>query len=197
MSKFQMTKRGKLIFDRKIGGGYFRDCYAVKGHDDICIKIINPRPGLLRALQLKYFRKKINLEEYETYKGLPEEIKKFFNPVHEASENYVVTSMPLDYDGTPSLSLKKTNSVENKKFWDDVTYLFHFLIDNQIWFFDVFNGNNMFVLKQSKDDWVPIIIDYKQLGWKAFPWQVQLLLNSQKRKKLKRQYGRLVSKYKR
>ncbi|TVQ87534.1 MAG: hypothetical protein EA393_10555 [Bacteroidetes bacterium] len=196
MSKFQMTKRGKLIFDQKIGGGYFRDCYSVKGYADICIKIINPKPGLIRKIQLKYFRKKLNLEEYETYKRLPDEIKRFFNPVHEARENFVVTSMPLDYDGTPSLSLKKHDGAANEKFWKEVDFLFQFLIEHEIWFFDVFNGNNMFVLKKSKDEWVPLIIDYKQIGWKAFPFQIHLILNLQKKKKLRRQYERLVMKYK-
>ncbi len=191
-----MTKRGKLVFDRKIGGGYFRDCFSVKGHADICIKVINPRPGLIRKLQLKYFRKKINLEEYKTYTRLPDEIKRFFNPVHEANEIFVVTSMPRDYDGSPSLSLKKHNGAANKKFWEEAEFLFHFLVKNKIWFFDIFNGNNMFVLKESNDEWVPLIIDYKQMGWKAFPFQVHLLFTSQKRKKLKRQYERLVNKYK-
>ncbi len=195
MGKNRITRLGRLTFDRKIGTGTFRDCYSIKGRNDICIKVIRSDLGLYRRTWIRFFRKKINSEEYESYSKLPEEIKKFFNPVCDAGDDYAISPIPKDFDGTYSRSLREYKGVANEKFWDEIGFLFRYLLSNRLWFFDVFTGHNLLVVKQSADEWMPIIIDFKQSGWKAYRFQVNLLLLSQKRKKLQRQYERLIMKY--
>ena len=196
MDNFLETKNGKLVLDKKIGSGCVRDCYSIKNKEELCVKISKTNLSFLRKLQSMLFRNQINIEEYKIYTNLPNEIKMYFNPVLEAEKKYVLTNIPQNYDGSYSKSVKDSWPLSNEKFWKEVEKIYYYLDKYKIWFLDVFNGNNMFVKKQSETDWIPIIIDYKRIGWKSFPGQIHLLLKSEREKKFKRRYERFVNKYK-
>ncbi len=195
MSAVNTKKYGLLHTDEKIGGGNLRDCYSILNKPGFCIKIVKPELKPTRKLQAFFFWKNTNIKEYQIYKTIPETIKPYFNPVIEAEKEYVLTEIPRNYDGSYALPVKRHKKINNKIFWQHVSDLFHFLEKSELWFFDVMNGNNMFVQKRSETDWRPVIIDYKRMGWQAFPWQIYLAFTWGKRKKLKRRYRKFCQKY--
>lgn len=196
MRKIHSKAFGELIIGEKLGSGYFRNCYAFENSESICMKTFKPKLGISRRLQVFLFRKNMNLEEYKSYISLPEELKPYFNPVLEAERNYLLMKKPTNHDGSYSRSVRSYQAViKNEKFWKEVEQLFFLLNKHEQWFFDAFNGNNMFIQERSESEWVPIIVDYKQEGWIAYPGQINLLLKSERKKKLKRLYGRFTQKY--
>ena len=65
------------------------------------------------------------------------------------------------------------------------------MIKYKLWFFDVFHlGNNIVIQRLDFDRFKPIIIDFKRSGWASYPLQLNLILDSQKEKKLLRRYER-------
>ncbi|TVR43009.1 MAG: hypothetical protein EA394_02305 [Bacteroidia bacterium] len=175
----------------KIGEGNFRECFAVKGDPGLCVKRLKPDLGFLQRLQVWLLRRRMNHEELDTYNSLPGELKPFFNPILQAEKEYLVTARPTDFDGSHSKPVRDYGKINNPEFWHDVEHIVSLLDKHKIWFFDTFQvGSNIFVQRLSESTWRPIIVDYKHLGWKAFPMQFNLLLASEKRKKFYRSYRR-------
>ncbi len=180
----------------KIGEGNFRECFAVAGEPGLCYKRLKPDLGFLQRLQVLLLRRRINHEELDIYTSLPVELKPYFVPIIDAAKTYVVTARPLDYDGSHSRPVSAYGQIANKSFWYGVETLVSLLDKHRIWFFDTFQvGTNIFVKRITKDQWEPIIVDYKHLGWKAFPMQLNLLLDSEKRKKFYRSYRRFEARF--
>ncbi len=195
LDKVSTKKYGLLHTGEKIGSGNLRDCYKVTGHEYLCLKVPK-KLGFLKGLQASLLHRNKNIEEHHTYLNLPEDIKKFFNPIFEADKFYLLTGIPVNHDGSRCKSVKQHQSVGSDCFWKDVEQLYVFLDKNSLWFFDVFNGNNMFVRKESELVWSPVIVDFKRMGWGSFPWQFNLVFRSEKKKKLKRRYHKFIKKYK-
>lgn len=180
----------------KIGEGNFRECYAVVGEPGLCVKRLKPGLGFLQRLHLNLLRPRMNEEEHDTYSRLPELLKPYFNPVIDARRDYLVTARPLDYDGSHSKPVCDYGRVSNKYFWAEVEKIVELFERHNIWFFDAFQiGANVFVQRLSPEEWKPIIVDYKRLGWKSYPVQVNLLFDSEKRKKFYRKYRRFVQSF--
>ncbi len=195
MKSILTKKHGLLHADQKIGGGNLRDCYSIVNKPGLCVKIVKTKLNPTRKFQAFFFWRNTNIKEYQLYKTIPKKIKPYFNPVIEAEKDYVLTEIPRNYDGSYAMPVKRHKKISNTIFWQHVSDLFHFLEENELWFFDVLNGNNMFVQKHSESDWRPLIVDYKRLGWKAFPWQVYLVFTWGKKKKLRRRYRKFLQKY--
>lgn len=180
----------------KIGEGNFRECYAVKNEPGLCVKRLKPHPGFFRRMSIFLFRRDINREEYDIYNRLPEDLKPYFNPVLKFSEDHLITSRPVDYNGSHSKPVCEYGRISNKLFWKEIDKVLGLFEKHNIWFFDAFlKGRNVFVKKLSEKEWVPIIVDYKRLGWKAYPVQINLLLDSEKKKKFYRYFKRFESKF--
>lgn len=190
-----MEGRGELFSGQKIGTGNFRDCYCVENHEDICLKIIKPDLDLFRSVQLRFFRKNIHQEEFETWQLLPKEIKNYFNPVFYANKCFSVCPRPVNYDGSYAQSLRHHKRIADEKFWEEISFIYRFIDQNQLWFLDIFNGYNTYIVDKGKEGFSPLFVDYKQLGWKAFPLQLDLVFHIRRKEKLKRQYERLVRNY--
>ena len=177
-----------------IGEGNFRVCYAVTGRPDICVKRIKPGLRFLRRMHLFLFRSGMNREEYKTYQRLPEALKPYFNPVIDAGKNYLVTGRPMDFDGSHSRPVCAYGKISNDAFWKKMEKIISLFEHHNIWFFDAFQkGNNVFVQRISEHEWQPIIVDYKRIGWKSYPVQVNLLVDSEKKKKFYRKYTRFIN----
>jgi len=196
MKPIHTKKFGLLQADQRIGEGNLRNCYSILNKPDLCVKIIKTELNPTRRLQAFFFWKNTNIKEYQLYKTLPEKIKPYFNPVIEAEKEYVLTERPRNHDGSFAKPVKSHQKISNISFWQHVNYMFEYFEENNIWFFDVLNGNNMFVQKDSETDWRPVVVDYKRFGWKSFPWQIYLAFTWERKKKLRRRYKKFVSKYK-
>ncbi len=180
----------------KIGEGNFRECFAVKGEPGLCVKRLRPDLGFLQRLQVIILRRRMNQEELDTYNNLPEDLKPFFNPIMDATREHLLTARPLDFDGTHSKPVRDYGKITNSVFWKQVEEVVGLLDKHKIWFFDTFQvGTNIFVQRVSESMWKPIIVDYKHLGWKAFPMQFNLLFDSEKRKKFYRSYRRFEQRF--
>ncbi len=187
---------GNIQLAEKIGEGNFRECFAVVGEPGLCVKRLKSDLDLLQRLHLRLLRPRMNAEEYETYNRLPELLKPYFNPVIDAQPDYLVTARPLDYDGSHSRPVCDYGRVANKYFWKEVEKIIELFEAYNIWFFDAFQiGTNVFVQKLSPEKWKPIIVDYKRLGWKSYPVQLNLLVDSEKKKKFYRKYRRFVQSF--
>ena len=186
---------GSIRLHRLIGHGTLRACYTIREHPGVCVKIVRPDLGPLRRLQALAIRRRTNLVEARTYRRLPPEIKPYFNPVLEAEPQFVVTRMPLNPDGTPARSVHAHGRITSDGFWKHVKQIHRSLAHHRLWLFDVLNGRNMLVMERTPGDWRPLIVDYKRIGWKAFPWQVNLLLESERRRKLDRRYRTFLRRY--
>ncbi len=180
----------------KIGSGNFRDCFAVEGEPGLCVKRLKQDLGFFQRLQVAFLRPGMNTEELAIYTSLPAGLKPYFNPVLSATREYLVTARPLDYDGSHSRPVCDYGKVANDGFWEEVERIVHLLDEHRIWFFDTFLiGTNILVQRESEARWKPVIVDYKHLGWKAFPLQLNLLLRSEKRKKFFRCYCRFEARF--
>ncbi len=191
------TRRwSELRFGEKLGEGHFRECYAIEGEPGLCVKRIKPDLGFMQRLQLQVLRRGLNREEYATFQLLPEELKPFFSPVIDFNEEFIITPRPADYNGHYSLALYEYGPVANESFWKDIEKVVKLLDQHNMWFFDAFQlGKNIFVQKTTEQVWKPVIVDYKRLGWKSYPVQLNLLLNSEKKKKFYRRYRRFEDKF--
>lgn len=180
--------------DRLIGTGHFRECFSVKGEPGLCVKKLRPDLTFLQRLHLKLLRKNFNQDEYNTYKLLPEELKPYFNPVIQASGNHLITARPMDYDGSHSLPVSDYGKIDNNHFWNEMEKVVALFEEHNLWFFDAFQlGTNVFVQRLSADHWRPIIVDFKRHGWRSYPAQINLLCDSEKKKKFFRKYQRFVT----
>lgn len=186
---------GPVHLDRQLGHGTLRACYTIRHHPDVCVKIVRPDLGPLRRLQALLIRQRTNLVEARIYRELPAEIRPYFNPVLEAERRYVVTRMPRNPDGSPCRSVHTLGRIANDGFWEHVERIYRALAYHRIWLFDVLNGHNVLVVERDAADWRPIVVDYKRQGWKAFPWQVDLLLESERKRKLDRRFHTFVGRY--
>ncbi|MDG5800747.1 YrbL family protein [Marinilabiliaceae bacterium ANBcel2] len=193
--QLKLKKRGTITLDKKISNGNFRDCYSIKEDSQICIKKIKSNIGFKQKLQLKLLRPQINHEELNLYNSLPNDIKHYFNPVIHAEKNILVSGRPVDYDGNYSKTLLQHKKVSNEHFWREVKRSASLLAKHKIWFFEIYKGGNVVVKKVSKDKFIPIFIDYKHIGWKSFPIQINLLLDSEKERKFFRIFNKTIKRY--
>lgn len=177
----------------KIGEGNFRECFALQGEPGLCYKRLRHDLGFFQRLQVHFLRRRMNQEEIHSYNALPPVLKPYFNPIVDAGKSFLVTMRPMDFDGSYSLPLNDYGKVGNSHFWEQSELLADLLDSHGIWFLDIFGSTNVIVQRLDEHLWKPIIIDYKHLGWKAFPMQLNLVLRSERRKKFFRNFHRFQS----
>jgi len=178
-----------------IGQGKYRDCYSVEG-GHLCGKKMRPFQFRLKYFRPGFFRD-LNKEELKVYESLPSELKAFFPANYQIKGDYLLSERPRDFDGKYSQIIIEHGPVHNVHFWNDIETIFHLLMEHEVWLFDVFNkGTNILVQKVSNDIYRPVVIDCKKFGLKSYPFQLNLLLKSECRKKLRRRLGYFKQKFK-
>ena len=81
--------------------------------------------------------------------------------------------------------------VKNDYFWSCVDDICNIFDQRKLWYQDVFfKGNNVLVKKVTIDKYVPIIIDFKNIGKNFDPIQFNLLLNSEQKRKFYRRFNK-------
>jgi len=139
----------------------------------------------------------INQEELEIWQNLPENLKEYFPKKYEKRGKLLISERPKDFDGTFSKTLIEYGSINNINFWESIDFIVHQMVDHKLRFFDIFHiGNNILVQRISEDVYKPIIIDCKRIGWSSYPLQINLLLDSEKKKKFYRRFNRFKRKFK-
>ena len=178
-----------------IGIGGYRECYAISD-SNLCAKKLKPLQARFRSFVAHFFRD-INQEELDVYKTIPDELKPFFPGVTYRNGEMLVAERPKDYDHYYSKSVLEYGTISDKNFWRYVDEVAEHLIKNKLWLFDVFHfGKNIIVQRVSKNTYKPIIIDYKRFGYLCYPLQVNLILDSEKEKKLYRRLERFRKNFK-
>ena len=138
----------------------------------------------------------LNSFEYSIIKSLPHSMRNFIPENISLEDNYLKMDRSIDFDGTYSTVISSYGSVDNKRFWEHIESLNQCLISNNLWFLDIFNeGNNLLVYRKSEDEYIPIIIDFKRLGRKMYPFQLNLIFASEQKKKYLRRYQRFQNRF--
>lgn len=138
----------------------------------------------------------LNLLDYKNYQLLEKIIsgsdfeRNFVKIYYE--NNYIISEIVKDFDGSISQNLLKYDGVITENFWKILENLLQFLIRKNIYFFDL-NKGNVLVKRVSKDEIIPIFFDYKSYNKKYF-LQLNLLFKSEREKKVWRRFERLKEK---
>ena len=189
-----------------IGEGIYRQCFATH-NPDLCVKKMKPNIikqyfgfkfdfDMNRYMKIKFGFSDINKIEYSQIAKLPEALNKFIPSDIELTENGLIMERPKNYTGDYAINMIKFGKVSNDYFWsciDDICAVFD---ENELWYQDVFyNGNNVLVKKLSKDKFMPIIIDFKNIGKNFDPLQFNLLIRSEQKRKFYRRLDRFKNKF--
>ncbi len=185
-----------MQFYEKIGEGRHRDCFAVAGEDLIAKKL---KPGVKNSgiLTGRLFRRDVNREEYELYRRFPSGLGKYLPSYVELKEDILLMERIVDFDGSYSKTVLEHGKVANENFWKDVDSIVEILTRERLWLFDIFHyGNNIVVKKTTPEIFRPVIIDFKRVGWQAYPAQLNLIFESERRKKFYRRLSKFIEKFK-
>ncbi len=184
-----------MELSEKIGEGHHRECFAVDGENLIVKK-------LKRKKQRSCFLKKllpvrnVNAEEFQLYKSLPGSLKEYLPSYMEMKDDILIMERITDYDGNFSKTVLEYGRIENDNFWEETERIARILTEEKVWMFDIFHhGNNIVVKKISEDTFIPVLIDFKRVGWRAYPLQLNLLFEKEKRKKFRRRFGSFLKRY--
>lgn len=174
-----------------IGEWRCRTCYAIDG-TDFCIKSLKPLVLTIKSL-VSHMLWDMNQTEFKVWDNLPDGLKSYFADSYSLTPDGLVSLRPKDFDGAYSKTLKQFWTVDNIYFWACMEELLESLIQQKIWLLDIFTWTwkNILVQRISEDKFKPVIVDCKKYGWRSFPLQFNLLLDSEKAKKMRRRFKRL------
>ncbi len=199
-------------FKHSNGEGRYRDTYIVGPKKDHIAKIPKaiiekkyplgtiPYPSEPYTL-LKFGKANINEVDYANYQKLPEAVRNNFTPNTRMINGVIVQERMQNYDGTPSVSIEehtqKYGKIQNKFFWETVEKLKQaFLLEEQPLLGVFHRGSNILVKKLSENEWIPIMIDFKRLGARSYPFQPHLNIKDRLQKKFLRQFKSFEEDYK-
>lgn len=187
----------EIIIGDKIGEGNFRQCYEIVG-TDLCtkrakkhiMKEIFGRTIYLNASiysLLKFGATNLNKIEYKAIKSLPKELIPYLPAKISLTDDDLIMERSKDFDGSYSRIAIDNGLINNDAFWKHVTHIVTVLEENKVFPSDVFrNGNNVIVKRVSEEEWMPVLIDFKRIGYRSDPFQFNLLLKSEQSKKFHR-----------
>lgn len=158
----------RVRLGERIGSGYFRDCYEVAGDASRCAKRI--KLSRMLACFGTFGRFDINKMELEALRNLPAELKA--HAIRNARVEKVgrfrsalVSDRVMNYDGTHAQTLGEMGRVMNAGFWGHMERLVRLMKETDS-HFDL-TSLNVVVKKNSADDWVPVFVDAKYIGWRG------------------------------
>lgn len=198
-----------MEFGEEIGKGNYRFCYAIKD-SDLSVKI--NRKFVIKKIAgfnvyfpafifsfLKFGTMNPNKKEYEILANLPKKLRKYL-PEHIAyRDGLLIQSRPKNYDGSYSASVYHSKEVKNELFWEHVKKIEAILLEHQIYPLDIFRGGgNVMIQKINEMEWIPIIIDFKRIGYRpiADSLDFKLMFKSQQKKKFLQRMEAFVNQYK-
>ena len=195
-------KFGDLTLENKIGEGNHREVYL---EDGLVYKA--PKPYVRRrygpfhitipsSVYSLYELGAIDLNKFEYANYLriisqvPNELKDSFVQIFgvitspEDNSSLALTELVTNFDGSVSKTLSEYGTVTNPEFWERFDTIEKLFVGRDIPYFDIREGN--IAVKELEDgNMVPVLIDYKKATIRAYPFQVNLLLQSERAKKLR------------
>jgi len=127
----------------------------------------------------------LNLLDYNNYLILEKVILKSEYKINFIKlyfeNNFIISEIVKDFDGKISQNLRDYKGIITSEFWIVLEKILKFLIDNELYFFDL-NESNIIVKRISKTEIVPIFFEYKSFNRQYF-LQLNLLFKSEKEKK--------------
>jgi len=193
----------------KVGEGGHREVYA---HGDLALKITKPYAFRRYLIKLAvptwlYSMYKLgygdmNQADFTNFKKiegiLPKDMYDNFVPIYrivtENGRSVLVSELVLNDDGSTAKALSTYDSIDDPSFWREMDRIKNFFINHDVPYFDL-RGENIVVRERVDGHLVPVIIDYKKSSSRAYPFQLNLHLKSQRARKLNRRFSRLQIKY--
>ncbi len=80
-----------------------------------------------------------------------------------------------NYDGTPAMTLRRHEKIDNPYFWKKFDELVEFLKAKKIPLMD-FSPDNIMVKKISDNQFIPVIVDYKRMSRRNYLFQPSIWL---------------------
>ncbi len=193
---------------QKIGEGKYRECFEIVGTGFCVKKLKNFCDGDMNFVShffsrvwdvVKYQSFNLNKKELDIFQNLPPELRSYLpEEVRlEETENgsFLVVSRPRDYDGSFSKTLGENGLVKNDEFWEHLCRLVQLMIENEMFFWGVFQGSNIIIQKISFDHYRPVLVDVKKIGISHYPFQLNLLLKQKQKEKFLRKYRRFKQEF--
>ncbi|MBN1156428.1 hypothetical protein JXA85_02345 [Candidatus Woesearchaeota archaeon] len=151
---------------------------------------------------LKYGIIDVNDEELRNYgrieEKLPEDLRKHFALIKEAihynGKSISIAERVLNDDGSEPKRLEEYGPLKNDYFWKRFKVIEDFLIENSLFLYDISNPRNMLV-KNHNGRLIPVLFDYKMMGAKFFPLQLDLLFIAGRINKMTRRMQRVRDTY--
>lgn len=142
---------------------------------------------------LKFGKANINKADYENYEALPTVVRERFTASTRMIQGVIVQERVMNYDGTPAVSVEEESrehgKIENVPFWKNIDELKDIFLSEERPLLGVFHkGSNILVKKTSADKWMPVIVDFKRLGARSYPFQPNLIIPNEVRNKFLRQF---------
>ena len=198
----------------KIGEGTYRECREVVGSPDLCAKVLKPFRTKSYPLGItltvpthiytlfKFGIADINRFEYAVIENLPPELRQYAPDRNEIiavnnRDTALVSTRQYDFNGQPSKTLHELNSLENEHFWREIDRIAEMMFDHRLYFFDIFHlGNNVIVQQEDTETARPVLIDFKRLGQRMYPFQFDLLTHRGRQSKLLRRLEQFRMRFK-
>lgn len=200
----------ELSLEEKLAEGGHREVYRV---GDEAFKVVKPYkqkryfgirlqvPSWVYSLY-KSGRMDYNVAEMENYLNIVDRIPSGLHDCFVAllriqnheGKKIIVSELVRDFDGTLSKTLSFYGQVNDPIFWQMIGELEKFFLDKDIPYFDI-RRDNILVRKRANGELVPVLIDYERATIRAYPFQLNLLVRSERARKIKRRFSRLREKY--
>jgi hypothetical protein len=127
---------------------------------------------------------------------IPKELRNSFAHIRGVVDGILFQDLIKDSSGSPSRRLAQQEEyIYDKVFWHRMSQLKEFFLDENILNFNL-KPNNILVMERNPTETIPVILDYKRIGPRTYPFQPQLRIHAVAQQKLMRRFERLASQYK-
>lgn len=204
---FESLIKSNILPENKIGEGTYREVYRIS--DDYCAKVLRPT-HLKDYFFFKvnyptkaYIKYKFGIKDFNEYElnlfnniknRMPSDLDSSFAKIEGIVNNALIQDLVKNQDGSLSKSLLNYDSkIGNMEFWKKLQDIQEFFLDEDIFNFNVKPDN--ILVKNDSENLIPVIMDYKRIGPRTYPFQPQLLIRSVAQQKIIRRFSRLAEMY--
>ena len=196
---------------RIIGKGAYRTVFEIdgrrvgkelKGHREKNYGPIKVRYPMKVYSRLKFGIGDLNKHEFKKYqdfiKKVPRKLRKNFGQIEgietRGKKTMLVMRSVKNFDGSLSKSMAETGPVKSKLFWQKIDQIEKFLLEERIPFFNY--DINIMVQQRKNGEAVPVVIDFKRIGARTYPFKPHLLFTKGAMKRVQKLFARLRKNYK-